>query len=32
MSGKTVHFRKLIPEAENVTGKLFFGSVILRPQ
>ena len=32
LSGKIVNFCKLSPKAENVTGKQFFGSVILRPQ
>ena len=29
---KKVNFCKLIPETKNVTDKLFFSSVILRPQ
>ena len=32
MNGKIVNFCKLIPETKNVTDKLFFSSVILRPQ
>ena len=31
MSEKIVNVWKLIPNSENDTGKLFFGSIVLRP-
>lgn len=31
LNGKIVNFCKMVFKAENITGKLIFGSVILRP-